>query len=68
MAKGHGPRFGRNWKSPPPATLQGLTIVQVDRLAKEKHTTYGQLVAGWALENEKAPPGAGTSGGRGEKT
>lgn len=63
--RGTGARFGRNWKEPAPRTLAGLSIVEVDRLAKEKHTTYGQLVARWALENEKAPPGAGTPGGRG---
>ena len=65
MAKKTGPRFGRNWKEPAPRTLAGLSIVEVDRLAKAHRTSYGRLVAGWAPENEKAPPGAGTPGGRG---
>lgn len=39
-------------------TLKGLSIVQVDRLAKENHVSYGQMVAGW-YEDEKERAAAG---------
>lgn len=35
-------------------SLQGLSIVEVDRLAKTLHISYGQLVAGWQAEKQKA--------------
>lgn len=56
--KRQGPKF-RTPKAAPPPTLQGLSLVEADRLAKEQHTSYGRLVAGWQAEKTKAA-GEGT--------
>ena len=38
--------------------LKGLSIVEVDRLAKARHTSYGRIVAGWQEEKQKAADAA----------
>lgn len=53
--RGTGARLNRRFlDTAKPRTLAGLSIVEVDRLAKEQHTSYGKLVAGWAEEKQKA--------------
>ena len=36
-------------------SLKGLSIVEVDRIAKAQHISYGKLVAGWQAEKENRP-------------
>ncbi len=40
--------------------MRRLSIVQVDRLAKELHTSYGKLVAGYSEKEIRRALGAGT--------
>ena len=55
--KRQGPRFRLPPAAEAPKTLRGLSIVEVDRIAKEHHTSYGQIVAGWQEEKTKAAGG-----------
>ena len=60
-SRGRGPRMDRRFiQAEQPRTLAGLSIVQVDRLAKELHTSYGRLVAGSSEEQMKRAAGAAT--------
>lgn len=56
--RGKGARLNRKFlDTAQPKSLAGLPIVEVDRLAKENHTSYGQIVAGWWEERQKAAAG-----------
>lgn len=59
--RGKGARLRRRFvQEEKPKTLKGLSIVQVDRLAKELHISYGRLVAGYTEAQMERALGADT--------